>query len=402
MIHGRAGLVTAALMAMLSTQAVVTLAILVVPVVAPTAADDVGVHPRHVGLYASFSFIGAMAVSLVSGGLIQRFGAIRLCQICLVFGAVGVAAAAGSTWWFLVISALVAGIGLGPTTPASSHLLARLSPAHLRSLVFSIKQTSVPIGGAVAGLLVPFFVVHLGWRGAAFAVAGICLAWVVVIEPARRLFDTDRKADEPAFRGNLVEPLKFVLSHARLRELAFVSLTYSGMQQCVSVFLVTYMVVGLGFPLVTAGIALAVAQIAGVAGRIVWGGLADYVGNARVVLGGTGLATSAGAIVLSGFTADWSLAAIFVVCAVLGATAIGWNGVYLAEVARLVPYDQVGRATGGALFVTFFGVVAIPPLFGVVAALTGSYGAGFITMATLTGAAALALLRPSRRFENGG
>ena len=401
MIGRRAGLVAAALLATLTTQAVLTLAILVVPVVAPAAAADVGVHPRHVGLYASLTFIGAMVVSLVSGGLILRLGAIRVCQICLAIGAVGVAAAAGSTWWLLAASALTVGVALGPTTPASSHLLARLTPAQLRSLVFSIKQTSVPLGGAIAGVLVPFLVLEAGWRGAALAVAGICLAWLVVVAPARKLFDADLSPGEPVFRGGIVEPLRFVLAHPRLRELALVSLTYSGMQQCVSVFLVTYLVIDLAYPLVTAGLALSVAQLAGVAGRVAWGGLADYAGDARAVLGGTGLATAAGAMLLSGLTGDWPLAAVLVLCGVLGATAIGWNGVYLAEVARLVPFDQVGRATGGALSVTFFGVVALPPLFGAVAALAGSYGAGFAAMAVLTGAAALALLRPGRRFGGG-
>ena len=38
-----------------------------------------------------------------------------------------------------------------------------------------------------------------------------------------------------------------------------------------------------------------------------------------------------------------------------------------------------------ALFITFFGVVFAPPVFGTLAALTGSYGVGFIVLSALTG-----------------
>ncbi|MEQ1519170.1 MAG: hypothetical protein ABL931_22055, partial [Usitatibacteraceae bacterium] len=50
-------------------------------------------------------------------------------------------------------------------------------------------------------------------------------------------------------------------------------------------------------------------------------------------------------------------------CAAFGATAIGWNGVYLSQIARLAPAGKAGEAPGGALFFTFFGVLAGPPVF---------------------------------------
>ena len=46
-----------------------------------------------------------------------------------------------------------------------------------------------------------------------------------------------------------------------------------------------------------------------------------------------------------------------------GATAIGWNGVQLAEVARHAPPGEAGAMTGATGFVTFSGVVVGPPLF---------------------------------------
>jgi hypothetical protein len=74
---------------------------------------------------------------------------------------------------------------------------------------------------------------------------------------------------------------------------------------------------------------------------------------------------------------------VLAVCALYGATAVGWNGVFLAEVARLAPEGRVAYLTGGTQFFTFAGVLIGPPLIGAIAAAAGSYGAGFVATAAL-------------------
>lgn len=78
--------------------------------------------------------------------------------------------------------------------------------------------------------------------------------------------------------------------------------------------------------------------------------------------------------------------------AVFGASAIGWNGVYLAEVARRAPAGAVGAATAAALFITFGGVLAGPPIFAFMVKTGMSYGAAFIAVAAPALLCGLALL----------
>ncbi|MDH3414075.1 MAG: MFS transporter, partial [Gammaproteobacteria bacterium] len=66
--------------------------------------------------------------------------------------------------------------------------------------------------------------------------------------------------------------------------------------------------------------------------------------------------------------------------------------IYLAEVARVVPRDRVGDATGGVLMFTFLGIVAGPSTFGMLVRQTGGYTAGFVLMNVLVAVAALMLL----------
>jgi fucose permease len=96
------------------------------------------------------------------------------------------------------------------------------------------------------------------------------------------------------------------------------------------------------------------------------------------------------------FSASWPLAAIFAVAAALGATAIGWNGVYLAEVARLAPAGQAGLATGGCLFFTFVGVVILPFLFGWLQRTTASYAVCFSAAAVVCLVVAIVLFVTDR------
>jgi esterase/lipase superfamily enzyme len=76
--------------------------------------------------------------------------------------------------------------------------------------------------------------------------------------------------------------------------------------------------------------------------------------------------------------------AVFVVSFVYGATAVGWNGVYLSEVARIAPPGRAAAATGASLAMTYSGVMVLPTLFWAIVALSGSYAAAFVATGLLT------------------
>ena len=88
----------------------------------------------------------------------------------------------------------------------------------------------------------------------------------------------------------------------------------------------------------------------------------------------------------------WPLWALFAFAVALGATAVGWNGVFLAEIARLAPRDRISDATGGSAFFTFLGVVVTPPLFHLVLQATSSYALTYALFGVPALAAGLRLL----------
>ena len=337
-----------------------------------------------VGIVIALIYVTSVPSALLSGHVLARMGAIRVSQLCLLFTSAGMALMAMPSPWVIALGALVVGIGYGAVTPASSTILADRVPEGLRAFIFSIKQSGVPIGGAIAGAIVPVLIVLFGWQSAAIAIAAIGLVVIVAMQPMQRQMDATHARPPQQAGVSLLEPLRLVMSHPRLRELAISSFTFSGMQMCLGSYLVVALVARAGFSLPAAGAALSVAMIAGAAGRPIFGAMADRWIAPRRLLGWLGLGMSAGAFLTAAVSAAWPATAIYLLAFAFGAAAVGWNGVYLAEVARIAPAGRAGAATGASLAMTYSGVVVLPLLFWGVHAATGSYAASFATIGVLS------------------
>ena len=395
-----ARLAAVALASTLAIQVYTSLAGTAVAVLAPEIAADLGVPARWVGGFVGLVYLGAMMASFVSGAWIARLGAIRVSQTCVALCAVGIAGVAVSgagALPLIVLAAVTLGLGYGPITPASSHVLARTTPASRMNLVFSIKQTGVPAGAALAGAALPAFALAAGWRVAFVAVAVLGIVVIAAAQPIRAALDTGRSADAPVALGHALSRVRRVMRDPRLAPLAWISWAYAATQVSLTSFLVVHLTGTLGWSLIAAGLALSVATAGGVAGRIVWGIVADRTRAPYAVLGTIGLVSAACAVLMALAPPAWPANAIFRVVALFGGTAIGWNGVQLAEVARHSPEGEAGAVTGATGVVTFSGVVAGPPLFGALAALTGSTQSGFVALAALSAAAAIAFAIIPRR-----
>lgn len=378
----------------LAIQAMVSMAVLCVPSMAPAMARHLGVSASLVGLFVSCVYVGAMLSSMAGGSLVLRWGAIRVSQVGLLLCAGGLVMLALTPWAPLALCAgVLIGLGYGPITPASSHVLVRTAPPARMSLVFSIKQTGVPLGGVLAGALVPSIVVGAGVGAALWAVALACIACAVMAQRVRPTLDLDRKPGHRVNLAGLWQPVKLVASNDRLRRLAAVSFVFSALQMSLAAYLVTYLNTEVGLMLVAAGVALSVSQVGGVLGRILWGWLADHwitplrmLAVLAVLMASCSIATAllqGGALV----PVMWALLFLF------GASATGWNGVYLSEVARQAPPGSAGVATGGALAFTFLGVVVGPVLFGMASEAGGSLRLGYVLMALPVLACAVVLAR---------
>jgi MFS family permease len=383
-----------------ATQSLSTLAALALTAVAPRAARDLGTDPALIGYQVSLVYVGAMLMSLVSGGLVRRLGAARTSQVALWMAAGGCLLSALGVLPVLALGAFVIGIGYGCTNPAASQLLARTPTTGRMNLIFSIKQTGVPIGGILAGLMVPSITLAFGWQAALVVCAVLAIGLGLTIERVRPAWDGDRDPSSPLLAEPLAS-LALIWRQPVLRWLALASLAYAAAQLILVGFLVTYLVTEIGLDLVVAGTVLALAQTAGAGGRLVWGWLADRLRSATMALIVNGSLASAGALATAAIAAGWPLWAIVAAASFYGFSVIGWNGVFMAAVARHSPPERIGVATGGALSITYAGIIVGPSAFAALHdRMQMSYGEGFVLLALVT-ALGVACVFSARRHAPG-
>ena len=381
------------LLATLFIQAMVAMALLTLPVMAPVAAQALSVSPAMVGFYVSITYLGAMFASLTSGNTVSRFGPIRVSQLGLLLCALGLCLCATPWLPVIAIGALLIGLGYGPITPASSQILARTTPADRMALVFSIKQTGVPLGAMMAGAIVPSLMLALNWQWTMVMVAIACVLSALLAQPLRQKLDELRQANLPFQMSALTSPIRMVLGHRPLATMAACSFMFCMVQMSLTTYLVTYLHDDLSYGLVSAGLLLSVTQMGGMGGRILWGFVADKWLGAQKTLALLAALMALCSLTTALFLPVLPLWGIWMVLIVYGASAIGWNGVYLSEVARQAPEGKASVATGGTLTFTFLGVVIGPPIFGALSTAFGSYRAGFLALVLTSSLCAWVLFR---------
>ena len=367
---------------------------------APAAAPTLGVAPAAVGYFVAVVYLGSMIGTVTAGGWVARFGPILVSQAGLILCLAGLAVAASGVLPAVLLGALLLGLGYGPATPASSVILARTTPPHLIALTFSIKQTGVPLGTAIAGASVPALVLALGWQGAAVAVGIACALLAVGLSSTRHRYDGERN---PAARLSLrsaFAPVLLVAREPKIMQLAATSFVYGGVQITLVAYLVAFLTESFALSLVLAGMVMAVSQLSSVAGRVLWGVVADHLLSRRATLGLLGVGMGITALCALGASASWPLWALFAFAVALGVTAVGWNGVFLAELTRLAPQGRIGDVTGGSSFFTFLGVVVTPPLFHFALGLTSSYGATYALLGIVPLCVGVALLLTAKIKRN--
>ena len=135
-------------------------------------------------------------------------------------------------------------------------------------------------------------------------------------------------------------------------------------------------------------LAILLVNITGVVALLVVIGrrLADFVRDGTGVLAKVSLIVTVCCVLVAFITSDTSRLFTAAVFMVFGATAVGWNGVFMAEIARCSPRGQVSVATGGAMVWNFAGILVGPATFATVYGLVGSYAVTFGTLALIAAA----------------
>lgn len=380
------GVVAAATVAQVAS----VMGIAVFPVIALALAADMGVEPSLIGYQMSIVYGAATLSAPWLSTNVHRWGACRATQVGLAFCVLGCLLALTSNVPALVVASLFLGCSVTMMTPTSAHLLMRFTPPRNRVFLFSLKQTGVPLAWALMALIAPPITQAYGWRWSLLVVILVAGGTAVALQPVRARWDDDRHTPA-AGRASALEGLKVLWQRRTLRWLVMSAFCLAFVQLCLGTFLVTMLVKEAGYSLVAAGFMLSVTQVAGVTGRIVCGWLADRTGKSLHLLRTLSLVGAFCCPVVALVNPAWPMPLVVLFFFAFGASAVGWNGLYVAEIARRSPPGRAGITTGGASVWNFGGILAGPAVFATVYRGTGSYSFTYVLLA-LVGIAGSALV----------
>ena len=376
---------------------------LVVPIAAPELSREFGLPIALAGIHMAIIYLFGSICQLFAGGFIQKYGAARMSQVALVSTAIGLMMGAIGELWAYGLGAFIIGAGSAVSTPASSDILARFAPPKHAPLIFSIKQTAVPVGGILVGTLVPFLITGWGWQAMFLTLGSSCLVLGILFQCVRRRFDSNRNPSHVIHVSQGYHTIMAVLAPPKFRELVFATFTFCGLQGVFGAFFVAYLVEIMGMSLAEAGAIFAIAQAASIVFRITWGWFAGLWGT-RPVLATLGISMAFIAILCGFISADWPHWMVTGIAIAYSATAISWHGVILAEVSRLSKTGQTATNTGGVLSFANAGQTTYPALFSVLLAAGGGFSLGFILAGPPALLAGVALLRrgfkPNKNAKN--
>lgn len=356
-----------------------------VGVLAPFLVADLGLSDLQIGALPSIMFATGAALAPSMGRTVDRIGSRRACLLIPgVVGAANLGLGIAPGFAALVVVAIIGGVGVSSTNPATNRLVVEALPASVRGSAMGWKQAGVAGSSFLVGALLPSIATAFGWRVAAATggvVAlgvGVALPWLLPSPMA-----ASARVPGPAPAGRRVVG----------------TAPYAGMLGAVNgtltAYLVLYAVRTLGHRETLAGLAIAALGLAAIVARVGWASLGTRTGEPvrwLRVIGGLAAVSCLAVALLP----EQQGLALLLTAAALGLSAMSWHALLMVAAVEGVPVGLVGQVSGTVTRAFYGGYVVGPVLAGAAA----DAGVGWRTLWLLTAllaAAAVASVRWSDR-----
>jgi len=362
---------------------------LAIPPLIPFFQPELELTYSQVGSLMTFLYLGAILMSLPAGWITDRLGIKKTIVFSLLISGFFVALL-GITGSYLaaIFFTFIVGLGYGMANPPTTKGIMVLAGDTNRGVAMSAKQTGVPLAGGVAAAALPPLALLTSWRFAfAAAGAGVFLAGIL----SQVLYCSARERNLSANPGTEEIPRTEwgkILTHRNMILLSLAGAFCALVQSSLFTYTILYLRDARGFELIRASLCLTLMNAGGILGRIFWGILSDrlFRGSRKIVLQ---LLVSLIFLITLVLALDLPLPPLLLISLlfVLGASAIGWNGVYHALIGEMSAQRMVGRTTGVAMAIVFMGGVLGPFIFGKVVDASGSYRPAWLFLCAAMGGA---------------
>ncbi len=355
---------------------------------------DLGLSAFATGLIVASFALGRIGGAYVAGLAADRLGEHKTLLTGGVATAVIVLVAAVSPLPVLIPLLVLAGAAGASSTPAGGRLVLLAFPRNRRGVALGIRQTGIPAAGLLAALLLPWIAHFASWRWA-LAVAGCITALTALPLLSLR---AEPRPPRP------VQRLPHVSRNRNLLLLTVWGCLIVTGQYALVAFLALDLNQNAGLTLAEGSILLAIANVAGIIGRVAWGLFSDRApGSNRksslLTINAVGLI---GALLLFAVPRSVPIELTAGIVAFAGLGLIGYQGLWVTMVTEVAGPAQVGAATGFAITFVSCAIAASPPLYGLVADQAGTYRAIWIVLAAILAVALIPAMLVQEHVEPSG
>jgi predicted MFS family arabinose efflux permease len=337
--------------------------------IGPVLSRSLSLSRAELGLLTSAIWGGMLIGLLPFGMLVDRYGERSMLLVGgVILAGFLVLASRASSFEPLFIALVPAAAGASAASPGGTRALAAWFEPRLRGTAIGIRQTGVTGAGVLAAVTLPPIAVGFGWRAAFLTVATLAFLAIAAFAVFYREPPVEsRAARAPWDLRSLMRNPVWVAATAY-------GWVFMGALGCVVAYLAVSLNQDAGLSPVQAGLMLAVLQVGGIAGRLGFGVLSDRLGSRGAVMALSAALAVATCLAMAAFGHGRAgTAGLVGIAFLLGLSCMGWNALYITLTAEVVPVQNAATAVGAGTTITFTGMFAVPPIFGLIADHSGSY-----------------------------
>ncbi|WMY17404.1 MFS transporter [Bacillus tropicus] len=347
------------------------------------------------GLLVSVVNIGPLFCMLFVGRLLDQYNEKILISISsFLLGSSLLLTNIVSGFNGLLFVLLLIGMFYSVSQPGGSKVILKWFPKENRGLAMGIRQAGIPIGGALAGVLIPVLTIHYNVTYAINSIACICIIGGLLFF----MFYKEPYVKEEARKGHIKisfwTKLKVVICKKALYPIYMAGICMISLQMVLVGHFMKFLVREQSITSIVAGIVFSVMFFSGMIGRVVLAAISDvfYKGNRRIPLLITVCASIGLVLLLVMSIHTITSGVLYGVSALLGFFSIGWFSLFIAEVAELASEESVGITVSLALTLNQIAIIIAPVLFGYIVDAKG-YTYAWLCIVVLLSISAVSLSR---------
>ncbi|MQG92855.1 MFS transporter [Pseudomonas sp. MN1F] len=360
--------------------------------------NAMGLDNWQVGMLVSAAQLVPMIGLLVAGELLDRFDERFVVGIgTLIVGGSLCVAALVNSYTELLIILVILGFGYSTAQPGGSKSVSNWFEGGQLGFAMGIRQAGLPLGGAMAILLLPFIAVEYSVQaaflaGGLVALVGALLFMLLYRSPGLSPCSPKEQID----LRDIIQSRLSMVTEPSMKNIMVSGACLTAAQYAISVFLVLYLHTALGLDSFMATMMFFLVLGSGIVGRISLAAWSDRCKAGRYYPVMTCLGAVTALLILLPLVKGLDLATLSIFMAVTGFFVYGWYGPWVAYVAETAPADRKGFALGMAMTANQVSVILTPPLVGLLRDVFGTYNYGWGVLAV---ASAVVLFTTSRRYQ---